>query len=116
MISKEHRFRHRFSVRGAYRGAKTVRNNSISLKYNSNPNHPWRATVVVSRKVNKSAVVRNKIRRRIYAYLESNSNRIKPAHDLILSVFDDKLANIDYLDIKSDLDDLFTKANLFLTD
>jgi ribonuclease P protein component len=76
MISRKNRFNHRLAVQAVYRGAKTARAPMMSLKYSIKPNHPWRAAIVVSKKVSKSAVKRNRIRRRIYEWLRVNAETI----------------------------------------
>ncbi len=67
MLVQQHRFRGHSSVRRVYARGETVRGSCATLRILYNNKQPtWRAAVVVSRKVHKSAVVRNRIRRRIY--------------------------------------------------
>jgi ribonuclease P protein component len=47
--------------------------------------------VVVSRKVHKSAVARNRIRRRIYAAARDNLSDINQPYDIIFMVFSDRI-------------------------
>ena len=62
------------------------------LKFAANPRRStYRVAVVVSRKVSKSAVVRNRIRRRLYAAVRILQDDIGRPHDIVLSVFDVKL-------------------------
>ena len=49
----------------------------------------YRAGVVVSRKVHKSAVARNRIRRRLYATLRALETEITEPYDIVLTVFSD---------------------------
>ena len=94
MISKEHRFQGLGSLRFVYRRGDTVRGPLYSLKAVRNNRHDaYRAAVVVSRKVNKSAVVRNRIRRRLYESLRQIENQIVSPHDLVITVFSDKVVD-----------------------
>ena len=67
MLIRAHRFHGYNSLRGVYGRGQTLRASLLNLKYQwREPNRPYRVAVVVSRKVSKSAVVRGRIRRRIY--------------------------------------------------
>jgi ribonuclease P protein component len=67
MIAQSHRFHGYGSLRFVYSRGQIVRGSLCMFKYAPNPKRKtWRAAVVVSKKVHKSAVVRNRIRRRIY--------------------------------------------------
>lgn len=95
MISKEHRFHGYHSLRFVYRNGQTVRGPLCSLKYVANPRRKeYRLGVVVPRKVNKSAVVRNRIRRRIYETFRAYEPRIKDPYDLVVTVFHDNIKDI----------------------
>lgn len=67
MISKDLRFHGHGSLNFLYKNGETKRSKHMALKSATNPkrNKP-RFAVVVSKKVHKSAVKRNSIRRRIY--------------------------------------------------
>ncbi len=66
MLSKDLRFHSRGGVRYTYSHGKTIRGALISLVHNDNSKGYTRFAVVVSKKVEKSAVGRNRIRRRMY--------------------------------------------------
>ena len=72
MLNKKYRFHSRGGVKYVYKHGKTVRTPVMSLITGENKRGFTRFTVVVSRKVDKSAVVRNKIRRRVYEALRIN--------------------------------------------
>lgn len=94
MISRTHRFRGHNSLSFAYQHGKTVRGRFINLKYAHNPRRSsFRAAVVVSKKVHKSAVVRNRIRRRIFELVRTSAESSLP-YDLIFSVFDPAVAEM----------------------
>ena len=67
----------------------------FSLKYVQNQRSTtYRAAVVVSRKVSKSAVVRNRIRRRIYEAIRAVESSIKTPYDLVFLVREPDLAKL----------------------
>lgn len=72
---------------------RSVRSGSLALRYTPvKPGDVYRVAVVVSKKVSKSAVIRNRIRRRVYEHV-----RIlyvdKPApFNMVFMVYDEKLA------------------------
>lgn len=56
--------------------------------------------VVVSRKVHKSAVVRNRIRRRIYEIVRLEEPNLTQAYDMIFTVYSDQVATMDYAELR----------------
>jgi len=66
--------------------------------------------VVVSRKVSKSAVVRNRIRRRIYAIVRQVGGDIAPGTDLIFTVFHEQVATIPNPELTSQIVGLLQKV------
>jgi ribonuclease P protein component len=103
MLSSAGRFHGYSSLNWAYRHGDSVRDQQLSLKYALNSRrHSFRAAVVVSRKVNRSAVVRNRIRRRIYEIVRSQGGNIKGSFDLIFNVYNDdilKLSNQELINL-----------------
>jgi ribonuclease P protein component len=72
-----------------------VRGGPLSLRYIQNTREQkFRVAVVVSRKVSKSAVVRNRIRRRIYEIVRLVSGRIVEPYDLVFTAYDDSTATV----------------------
>ena len=95
MIGAAHRFHGYGSLNGVYRRGQSVRGPMLSLKFmGRGPNRPYRVAVVVSRKVSKSAVTRNRIRRRVYAAVRQASAVIPPGTDLVFTVFDERVAEL----------------------
>ena len=70
-----------------------MRGPHISLRFVRNTRQQkYRAAVVVSRKVSKSAVVRNRIRRRIFELVRRESSQLAQPYDLVFSVQSEALA------------------------
>jgi ribonuclease P protein component len=111
VFSKRHRFHGRGSLKGVYGRGKQVRGSLISLKYSQRgTDRPYRVAVVVSRKVSKSAVRRNRIRRRIYEQVRLAKPEIKAGTDLVLTAYGEQLAEIEAPNLKSHIDELLAKA------
>jgi ribonuclease P protein component len=92
MISRRHRFHGYNSLKFVYRHGQVVRGPFFSVKYAINPKRrTYRLAVVVSRKVNKSAVARNRTRRRLYEMVRLLEPDIKEPYDIVLTVFHDTI-------------------------
>lgn len=60
----------------------------FAIKFVENPKRgTYRLAVVISRKVNKSAVGRNRIRRRLYEAVRNLEGDILRPYDIVLTVF-----------------------------
>lgn len=116
MLGRTHRFHGYNSLRGVYRRGRMVRGPLMSLRFieHGSSNKPYRAAVVVSRKVNKSAVVRNRIRRRVYGTLQEeasgNSTLVRPGTDLIFTAFSDRLADMPANELRKAVKELLEKT------
>lgn len=95
MIQRKHRFHGHSSLNFVYQHGKTLRGQHTSLKFVENPKRSaYRLAVVVSRKVHKSAVVRNRIRRRIYEIVRLHEGQMQVSYDMVLTVFSDVVAEL----------------------
>ena len=111
MLAKKNRFHRRRFVQYVYRKGKSFRGEYITLKVVRDQRHKdYRVGVVVSKKVDKSAVKRNRIRRRLYGLIKEYS--LPNDADIIITAYDNKLAETPAEDIKERLEKLLTKANL----
>lgn len=111
MISVRHRFHGHNSVQGVYKRGQTVRGQFISLKFaGRRPGQAYRVAVVVSRKVHKSAVVRNRIRRRLYEIIRQSDAELLSNQDLVLTVFSDQVAAIEHPRLAAMVTELLQKA------
>ena len=87
MLNKKYRFHSRGGVRYVYQNGKTVRKAQMSLVFTENTKGFTRVAVVVSKKVAKSAVTRNRIRRRVYEALRINLEYLPKKRDYIFVVY-----------------------------
>ncbi len=113
MISQGHRFHGHNSLSLVYRKGQTVSANQVSLKYLPiKPEKPYRLAVVVSRKVDKSAVVRNKIRRKIYEAVRIREPKLNKNADIVISVHNKHVATMKSSELDELLNELLTKSAL----
>ncbi len=93
MINRSHRFHGHGSLRYVYQQGKTIRGPLMSIKYVENSRRDkYRLAVVVSKKVSKSAVTRNRIRRRLYECSRLVEESISSPFDIVMTVFHEKIA------------------------
>lgn len=116
MIMSSHRFHGRNSLRFVYQHGRMVRDSQVSLRFVRNTREQrYRAAVVVSRKVSKSAVVRNRIRRRLFEAIRRESGRLNGPYDLVFAVGNDQLAEAESKDVDSIVRTLFDQAGICKT-
>jgi ribonuclease P protein component len=95
VLSKQHRFHGLTALNFAHKQGKVVRGSFCSLKYVRNERRQsYRVAVVVSKKVSKSAVVRNRIRRRVYEIVRTKTVITEP-YDLIFMIYSAEVATMD---------------------
>lgn len=115
MLSRKHRFHGRRSLQAIYRHGKITRGELFSVKVLENPRREkYRCAIVVSKKVSKSAVVRNKIRRRIYEQIRQQVNPNTP-RDIMIVVYDEKLATMPAADLDKELSGQLKAAKLIIS-
>ncbi len=111
MIGRKHRFHGRNSLRVVYAKGETIRNNYCALKVlPTRPGKPYRVAVVVSKKVSKSAVVRNRIRRRIYEVVRTATNDTFNV-DVVITVFSEQLAAMPINELEKQLQEMLAQVD-----
>jgi ribonuclease P protein component len=113
MLAKLFRFHGHNSVRKSYRQGSSVRGSVGSLHVNFDQKHPQiKVAVVVSKKVHKSAVVRNRIRRRVYEIVRlAQPSLAKPA-ELVFTIYQVEAATMPADLLKKEVHNLIKRANM----
>lgn len=114
MISRTHRFHGRTALNYVYRQGSTVRGETVSMRVAHSKRPDYRLAVVVSKKISKSAVVRNRIRRRIFEAVrisKKSSNTVWQS-DLVITVHDVRFASMPAEDVTAEIQSLLQKAKL----
>lgn len=94
MITKTHRFHGRNSLRYVYQNGQMTRGPLFAVRSSLNTKRQtYRAAVIISRKIHKSAVIRNRLRRRIYEVIRELDKDIIRPYDIVLTIFSDKLVD-----------------------
>ncbi len=115
MISFKYRFHGHGSLKYVYRNGKVVRGQYLNIKYINNPKRDnFRASVVVSKKVSKSAVTRNKIRRKLYEIIRINSDKITSPFDIVLIIQNEKILDTTTTELNKLLIQHFKEAGMIL--
>ncbi len=112
MLSKKYRFHSRGGVRYTYQNGKTIRGSKISLVFADNSRNRQRYAVVVSKKILKSAVGRNRIRRRVYEAIRLELPKIQKPVDCIFLIYSKEILDIDFKEIQKSIRDLLKEANI----
>lgn len=104
MITRKNRFHGYGSLRQVYRSGRMVRGPHFAVRSALNPRRrSYRVAVVVSRKVNKSAVTRNRIRRRLYELVREAGPKISEPYDIVITVFQDNIQDVPHRELKGQL-------------
>jgi ribonuclease P protein component len=112
MISRNYRFHSRGGVRYTYSKGQSIRTPKLALIFNENSKGKQRFAVVVSKKVLKSAVGRNRIRRRIYETIRLELPNIKKPLDAIFVVYSKELKTMPYPELTAHIRDLLNRAEV----
>lgn len=114
MLSAAYRFHGHGSLRYVYKNGEAIRSHIITIKYTKNPRRKTsRFAVVVSKKVHKSAVGRNRIRRRIYEIVRHELPEFKAPHDVAIMIFSSEAITMPADELKELVRQLFAQANLY---
>ena len=113
MLARQYRFHGYNALRFVYQQGKTARSPLCLLRFAPNPRRKQaRVAVVVGKKLHKSAVVRNRIRRRFYeAIREAGVGEMSP-YDLVFTVVDVRAETISEKDIKNTIVQLLQTAGI----
>ena len=111
MIARLYRFHGYSALLPVYRRGVTVRGSLLSLKYAPRRHAgAYRAAVVVSKKVHKSAVVRNRIRRRVFELIRAEQGTLPPV-DIVVTVFSDQVASLAADQLREQVHSLLVKLS-----
>src|SRR5690606_25462483 len=114
MLAYIYRFHGPNSLRFAYRNGQTTHSRICKVKYTPNPRRKDpRFAIVVSKKVHKSAVGRNRIRRRFYETIRQHLPRLKPGMDIVVIIVSGEALAMPFDEIDKTIEQLFREADLY---
>ena len=88
MLAPSNRLRDRRAIAQVMRRGRFASDRSVMVKTLANHLGYSRAMVVVSKKVSKKAVVRNRLRRRVAGLLAAEWATVAPGYDIVVTVRD----------------------------
>ncbi len=112
MLAKAYRFHGHNSLSFVYRAGKTARSPQLTLRYVPNSRRStYRVAVVVGKKISKSAVVRNRIRRRVYEQVRGLTP-VTERYDLVVTAFNVQVADMAEKELKETIMHLMQVADI----
>ncbi len=115
MIPVTYRFHGHNSLRYVYSNGKAVRSRAATIKWVANKHRKSSLiAVVVSKKVIKSAVSRNRIRRRIYEYLRLQLPRLNGTFDIVVIVTVSEFLIMPAPELAEQLEGLLDQTDLYI--
>lgn len=113
MLTRKHRFHGRTSLAYVYRRGSTIRAQHLALRYVRNTQRTdYRLAIIVSRKVHKSAVRRNRLRRRIYEIVRTGPAISEP-YDLVITVFSELVSDMPPEQLTDAIRKLLNRAGVY---
>lgn len=111
MLSSKYRFHSRGGVNYVYRHGESVHTSNMTLVYMPNQRGMRRFAIVVSKKVLKTAVGRNRIRRRIYEAIRLENPEQLPPIDGIFTVHNSSFLKMPFQEIQSMVHELIERSS-----
>lgn len=114
MLAEKYRFHGHGSLKFVYSRGQVVRSKLFITKYTHNPRRKQpRIAVVVSKKVMKSAVKRNRIRRRLYEIIRLELPGLIQQTDIVFIVISPDVLLAPHADLQAVVRRSFVQANLY---
>jgi ribonuclease P protein component len=114
MIPFKNRFHGHGSLRYVYAHGHAVRSHLMTLKHSSHPKRKEpRVAIVISKKVIKSAVGRNRVRRRLYEIVRQELPKVEQNSDIVLLVFSAEVFALPQPELVETVTQLFSSAGIY---
>lgn len=114
MLAKRLRFHGHGSLRFLYKNADAYRSRAFTVKAIENPRRKNpRISVVVSKKVHKAAVGRNRIRRRIYEIIRLELPKFHGSQDIAIIVTNAEVIMMPHEELRDGLCLLLRQAHVY---
>ena len=111
MLSKAHRLHKEKDFKKTFQKGRSFFTKALGVKVLKNNLKTSRFGIVVSTKISKKAVVRNKVKRQIREVLRSQLDKVKPGYDVVIITLP-AIIDKEYVDIEKDLKSAFKKLNI----
>lgn len=116
MLSYAHRFHGHSSLRYVFKNGETIRSRTLTLRVTRNKHRKVsRFSVSISKKVLKSAVKRNRVRRRIYEIVRLELPHVEGVYDVVFIVTAAELLTLDHEALRESVVKSMANAGLLST-
>ena len=114
MLAQRYRFHGYGSLKFLYRTGSVYRSRSLALRITRNDRRPnSRCAVIVTKKVQKAAPRRNRIRRRVYEIIRTEWDHIQPSHDMLITVYDPLSGEMDHEQLRQGVIELLKQSGVW---
>jgi ribonuclease P protein component len=114
MLAFKNRFHGHGSLRYVYAHGHAVRSHLMTLKHSAHPKRKEpRVAVVISKKVIKAAVGRNRVRRRIFEIMRNELPKIAQNSDIAIIVFSAEVFALPQEELVETVHQLIASAGLY---
>ncbi len=112
MLNKAHRLAKKQHIRFVLKKGRSIRNQDLRIVYIPTRLTQSRFAFVVSNKISKSSVQRNKLRRQMRSIIRGNLKKLLPSYDIIFIVSPSAIKK-NFLELKSSIESICERARLF---
>jgi ribonuclease P protein component len=114
MIAFKNRFHGHGSLKYIYTHGKTVRTRLMTLRYSRHPKRKDpRIAVVISKKVIKGAIGRNRVRRRVYEIVRQELPLIEPNSDIVFIIFSAEVRELPQIELVQSVKQMLESADVY---
>lgn len=105
MISQKYRFHGHASLKYVFNNGQISRGGNLSIKFVDNNRRRYsRVAIIVSKKVFKHAVDRNRVRRRIYEIMRQRLPHFNRTVDVVITVYRAEVRNMPVVELAAEID------------
>lgn len=113
MLTHKYRFHGHGSLRYLYHHGQTARSRNLMVRYTPNEQRAHsRVAIIVSKKVFKAAVKRNRVRRRIFEIVRHDFPRINATYDITITIFSPDVITLPQETLLAEVRQLMVTAKL----
>lgn len=113
MISQKYRFHGHASLKYVFNNGQQARGRDLSIKFVDNNRRQYsRVAIIVSKKVFKHAVDRNRVRRRVYEIMRPRINDFKRTVDVVVTIYQQSVRDMSQNELVAEIDKCLTKLDI----
>lgn len=117
MLPFKNRFHGHGSLRYVYKNGRAIRSHLMTIRFIKNKHRrDSRVAVIVGKKVLKSAVLRNRARRRVYEALRFRTKLLSGAFDIAVIITSGEIITVPFTEITKSIDESFKQFGLYKTE